>query len=352
MSENIHLKNKHTIILGILSIFGILITFLAFTHAVIFKTPKVSVIIPVYNTEKYLEECLNSVENQTLKDIEIICVNDGSTDKSLEILNNHANKDSRIKVISQENGGVSHARNTGIENSRGDYIAFIDSDDLIVPHAYETMYYNALRYNVDMVNSRFSYFSDGESIDVNSFVYDKSKVKKIDREKSENPFYAFPDSGYVWNKLYKRSAIAENQLKFKEGVTNYEDGLFNFFVFPKVMSIVQDENVFYCYSSSRPGSSSANNISKIMKSGLTVASELVNNNDKFDFTNSNEWIVAKCLDVNYYHIVNSAKNTPEIQKEYAKEFLKTVNDNYILKYDYEYPKWIYNQIEDLKKLAE
>ena len=100
---------------------------MAFTHEKIFKNPKVSVIIPVYNTEKYLEECLNSVENQTLEDIEIICVNDGSTDKSLEILNNHANKDSRIKVISQENGGLSHARNTGMKIAKGEYITFLDS---------------------------------------------------------------------------------------------------------------------------------------------------------------------------------------------------------------------------------
>ena len=98
---------------------------------------KVSIIVPVYNVEKYLSKCLESLINQTLKDIEIICVNDGSTDNSLSILKEYANKDSRIKIIDKQNEGVSVARNTGIEVATGEYLIFVDSDDYLVENACE-----------------------------------------------------------------------------------------------------------------------------------------------------------------------------------------------------------------------
>ena len=223
----------------------------------------------------------------------------------------------------------------------------------MVPYAYEKAYDDAIKYNVDIVNMQMTNFIDGEEIDINSFVYDNSKVKRIGRMKHQNPFYIFPDSGYVTTKLYKRSLINDNNFRFKAGVTNYEDGLFNFFVLTKTAAVAHDGNVFYCYRTNRPGSAVTNfNINKIMKSGLAVANELVTNSEKFDFRKSNEWIVAKCLDINYNHIVKDAENTPETQKEYAKEFLKIVNDNYVKKYNYKYPNWIYDQIEDIKKKAE
>ena len=92
---------------------------------------KVSIIVPVYNIEKYLAKCLDSLINQTLEDIEIICVNDGSTDNSAEILNEYAQKDCRIKIINQDNAGLSAARNTGINAANGEYIGYVDSDDWI-----------------------------------------------------------------------------------------------------------------------------------------------------------------------------------------------------------------------------
>ena len=100
---------------------------------------KVSVIIPVYNTGPYLEECLNSARNQTLKNIEIICVNDGSTDHSLDILQNCAKQDNRVIVINQKNQGVSHARNVGIQHAKGKYIYFLDSDDYLAHEALDTL---------------------------------------------------------------------------------------------------------------------------------------------------------------------------------------------------------------------
>ena len=100
---------------------------------------KISVVIPVYNVEKYLEQCLDSVIAQSFEDIEVICVNDGSTDSSLEILKRYANNDSRIKIISQKNKGAGAARNVGIENAAGEYVYFMDSDDYLNADAFERL---------------------------------------------------------------------------------------------------------------------------------------------------------------------------------------------------------------------
>ena len=113
--------------------------------------PKISVIIPVYNTEKYLSRCLDSVVNQTFKDLEIICVNDGSTDNSNEILDRYASKDNRITVINQKNGGLSAARNTGLRHASGQYIGFVDSDDWIDIDYYECLIGLAEKNNADIV---------------------------------------------------------------------------------------------------------------------------------------------------------------------------------------------------------
>ena len=113
---------------------------------------KISIIIPVYNVEQYLGECLNSVVNQTLKDIEIICVNDGSTDNSLSILKEYASRDERIKIIDKENEGQGYARKVGLDNASGEFILFCDSDDKFEPNnAFEKLIDKAQNLNVDIL---------------------------------------------------------------------------------------------------------------------------------------------------------------------------------------------------------
>ena len=116
--------------------------------------PKISIIIPVYNAEEYLKRCLNSIVNQTLKDIEIICVNDCSIDNSLEILNSYAQRDNRIKVIDcKTNGGESKARNIGLDNSTGEFLAFVDNDDELDLDFYEKLYKKAIEENADIAKA-------------------------------------------------------------------------------------------------------------------------------------------------------------------------------------------------------
>lgn len=130
------------------------------------KTPKISVIIPVYNTEKYLAECLDSVLKQSFTDIEIICVNDGSTDKSAEILKDYAKKDKRIKIITQENSGVVVARNNGVAHATADLIYPLDSDDIISPMCLEILYKAFISGKGDIITCKVKYFGneDGEMI--------------------------------------------------------------------------------------------------------------------------------------------------------------------------------------------
>lgn len=126
--------------------------------------PKVSVIIPVYNVDPYLRECLESVVNQTLLDIEIICVNDGSTDNSPAILEEYRAKDSRITVFTQENRGLSAARNRGMDLARGEYIYFIDSDDYVEPETLERTVHIAEADDLDAVVFRFKQFAESEEL--------------------------------------------------------------------------------------------------------------------------------------------------------------------------------------------
>ena len=131
------------------------------------SSPKISVIIPVYNAEEFLEESITSVLNQTFKDIELVCVNDGSKDNSLEMLNNFAKKDSRVKVIDKPNGGCGSARNMSLDNATGEYVYFFDPDDYVLPDAFEKLYNNAISNNSDLVMFKIARFRDGEHINYN-----------------------------------------------------------------------------------------------------------------------------------------------------------------------------------------
>ena len=177
---------------------------------------KVSVIIPVYNVESYLSECLDSIINQTLKDIEIICIDDCSTDNSYNILLEYANKDSRIKIIKNiENNGVGFARNVGQFSAIGDYIYFIDPDDYISLNFLEELYNTAVKYNSDIVNTNNIYNNENDIISRFWGSSDSINVKN-DYEVTINFNNIHPSDNNLriyytlWTKLFKRSFILEN----------------------------------------------------------------------------------------------------------------------------------------------
>jgi glycosyltransferase involved in cell wall biosynthesis len=179
--------------------------------------PKVSVIIPVYNTAPYLRRCLDSVVGQTLRDIEIICVNDGSTDESGEILQEYAEQDDRIRIIYfKENKGVSVARNAGIEITQGEYLGFVDSDDYPELNFYEKLYSKIIINNADVAKGNYRYWSH----DGNPLPIDYSLNERI-REFKTNFSFAFCSA------IYKRKLIFDNKINFPIDQIDIEDPIFS-----------------------------------------------------------------------------------------------------------------------------
>jgi len=199
---------------------------------------KVSVIVPVYNVEMYLEECLDSIIKQTFNDIEIILVNDGSTDRSLEIMELYASRDARITVLNQSNRGVSVARNTGMEHASGEYILFVDSDDRIVSDAVEKLYRKALETGADLVIGNTLYcYPDGKQSALHPYCRDSTLDNGLLRT-GEEAFTELMDRSkfppLIWLYFIRRSLIIDHQLFFPAGII-HEDELWCV----KAMLIVQ-----------------------------------------------------------------------------------------------------------------
>ena len=187
----------------------------------------VSIIIPVYNTAEYLRKCLDSVAGQTLKDIEIICVDDGSTDRSPLILDEYAEKDKRIMVIHKQNGGLVSARKAGVCEASGNYIGYVDSDDWIDPDMYEKLYEKADRYQVDLVTS--GYFFEGNYVTehydtVPDGLYEKKRMAYL-RERTIYNLSA-RETGLratLCSKLFRTDLIKKIQLQIPDAVSISED---------------------------------------------------------------------------------------------------------------------------------
>lgn len=175
---------------------------------------KISVIIPVYNVEQYLRECLESVINQTLSELEIICINDGSTDSSLDILREYEQKDNRIIVINQENEGVAATRNVGISLAKGEYISFIDSDDYIDLDFYEKLYNAAKKYKADIACTNLYRFSDS----VKYYLVRYFIKKCTQRPRLKYKYAMIPRHNYVMNKIYNRVKLQKSNVRFEEGI--------------------------------------------------------------------------------------------------------------------------------------
>ena len=206
----------------------------------------ISVIIPIYNAEKYIKKCLDSIIYSSYRDLEIICVNDGSLDSSIDILMDYKRKDPRIKVINQENAGVSSARNAGLMRALGEYIVFCDADDWISPDMFGQFIH--VGSNADMVVCNI-YNVKGEDCTVQKHAYGCAKLNN--REDIRNRIIRSlltpnDDSASllqgVWNKLYRRSIINKYDLHFEESISYAEDWLFNiaYFINSDVIAFIEE----------------------------------------------------------------------------------------------------------------
>lgn len=200
---------------------------------------KISIIVPVYNVEIYLERCLNSLVKQTLKDIEIIVVNDGSPDNSQKIIDKYAKKYNNLKAYTKKNGGLSSARNFGLKYANGEYIAFVDSDDYVERDMYEKMYNKAKQNNYDIVVCNLNYIYETKIVKAYSNISNEL-TNKDEIKKSMN--YIYPSA---WNKIFNRK-LFDNDVRFKEKVW-FEDVEFLYRLYPYIESIGVVNDHLYNY---------------------------------------------------------------------------------------------------------
>lgn len=214
------------------------------------RIPKVSIVVPVYNVAPYLRQCMDSLINQTYRNIEIICVNDGATDESGEILAEYAAKGSTIKVISQKNAGLSAARNVGFSFATGEYVTFVDGDDWVDTTTCEKAVLHAETQHVDLVIwpyiREFPNRSAPKVIFPEQRIFDENECKNLQRRMIGlwGTELAHPENAdalcTVWGKLYRRKIIEQNNIRFADlrRIGTYEDGLFNLYYFAHVKRAV------------------------------------------------------------------------------------------------------------------
>ena len=220
--------------------------------------PKVSIIIPVYNVEKYLAECLESVTGQMLRDIEIICVDDGSTDRSPDILKEYMQKDGRIKVLSKLNSGYGHTMNVGLNNATGEYVGFVESDDYVRPEMYEVLYKTAKKHDVDFIKADFYRFkSEGRELklEYNDLSHGKKEYYNKVLDPSEN-IVLFKFIMNTWSGIYKRDFIEKYRIRHNETPgASYQDNGFYFQTFCRASRVYFLDRPLYMNRRDNPDSS-------------------------------------------------------------------------------------------------
>lgn len=215
------------------------------------NNPKLSIIVPIYNAEKYIDNCMRSIYAQSFSDYEIILVNDGSADNSAAICREYQKKDSRVTYIEKENGGAGSARNAGMDAARGEYLAFPDVDDSFEPEMYAELYALAESGDYDVVFSGVKYYTQ---LDDGSLSYSRTQnIKALTytdrRQCRDNIMEFFPTTTIFdvpWNKLYKRSIVTENHIRFTD-IRRCQDAVFNIDFFNCINSAASIDKAYYHY---------------------------------------------------------------------------------------------------------
>ena len=210
---------------------------------------KVSIIIPVYNAEKYIDRCIHSLINQTLREIEIIIVNDGSTDASLKIVSSLAIKDERIKIIDKRNGGVGAARNSGIKAAKGEFIGFVDADDWAETNMYETLYNKIKETESDFAICNVNGIEDGKIVNKRLNLETGIIDFRLNKSREITNFLRFKYDNANWNKLYNTWVIKKNVILFNEKMSVWEDLLFNLYYIQFINRAVIIDETLYNYMS-------------------------------------------------------------------------------------------------------
>lgn len=306
--------------------------------------PKISVLIPIYNTAKYLRECLDSLINQTIKDIEFICLNDGSTDESSSILEEYCAKDKRIKVINKKNSGYGHTMNIGLSTAQGEYIGIVESDDFVKNTMYENLYKIAQKFNADIVKSDFYHYSTQKNMARKAGIIAKFSANKIvNIQKMPNIVKIQPS---IWSAVYKKEFLNNNNINFlqTEGAS-YQDTSFSFKALCKGKRTILTTEAYLYYRIDNENSS-VNSIDKIFSicrefdeidnflNSNSEIKEIVNAQKLIKQYSAYMWNLKRINEKFRSDFITSFSNTfkkylknNEIDKQFYKKYSKkTIND--------------------------
>jgi len=223
---------------------------------------KISIIVPVYNVQDYLKECLDSILHQTLRDIEIICVNDGSTDKSLCIMDKCAELDPRVKILDKKNTGYGASMNQGIACATGEYIGIVEPDDYVELDMYEELYKDAEEFHLDWIKGNFQVFKGSGGMRRSAVVKVFAQDKKILYHKVLNP-HDYPElieqDDFHWKGIYRREFLARNQIAFHETPgAAYQDNGFKYQTICMAERVMYVDKAYYWYRRDNPSASTYN----------------------------------------------------------------------------------------------
>lgn len=281
------------------------------------NAPLISVIVPIYNSENDLEKCIESIINQTYKNLEIILVNDGSTDNSLEICRKWENKDSRIILIDKKNGGLATSRNAGLDMASGDIIGFVDHDDFIDKDMYKTMIEDMQRTNADIVMCSHYTFDDNK---ITGQAYSGIQNIEIDGENLTKRMLNYEKifCSSVWSKIYKRDLIGDQ--RFLQGLVLGEDYYFNGRLYPRVRKFYFDDKPLYHYRI-RQGSMSRSKVDEHFFDKYRAAELLEEEYKQYEFLedNSTDRFKFAILYEIVYRLYQYGANK-EIKKEWLHKF--------------------------------
>lgn len=287
--------------------------------------PKVSVIVPVYNVEEYIQKCLESLVNQTLKDIEIIVVNDGSTDNSGNIIREYVRKyNDKIKYYTKKNGGLSDARNYGLKFATGDYIAFLDSDDYVVNTMYEKMYNKAIKEKCDYVECDFIW------------KYDNKEKKDIGIRYKNKHEMLIRARVVAWNKLIKRNLIEKIKIEFPRSL-RYEDVEFFYKLLPHIQKfgVVEECLIYYVQRNSSIANTQNERTGEIFKVLDNVIDYYKNQEIYNEYKTELEYTYTRLLLCSSFLRIVKIKNK-KTRKKLLNETWKNLNDKF--------PEWKNNEI--------
>lgn len=227
------------------------------------ENPKVSIIVPIYNVEKYLDRCMESLLNQTLEDIEIIMVDDGSPDNCPKMCDEYAKKDARIKVVHKKNGGLADARNAGLDVATGKYVAFVDSDDFVKTEMYEQLYDQAEKAKADTIYCGFYKYWSADNVKEfknvqKTTIFEGNAVTKLAIDFVSSPVNEKKDWKYemsVWHSIYSNDIIKKHHIRFRsEREILSEDIVFQELYLPHAKKVVYLSEPYYYYCFNNGGS--------------------------------------------------------------------------------------------------